>query len=148
MMARYIKIQRSAMTTFVEGRTQGFRILINVLEASGLSESVFVYQLKPAVGAEGGPVSAFTNIASPSDLEEYGVGLPVADPARPFYRLDSADLVFRNPELLEDAWKGIKNDLDELIRTLDFMDDLVPGEEVVFGVEPASSSSSSSSSSS
>jgi hypothetical protein len=146
-MARYIKIQRSSMTTFVEGRTQGFRILIEVLEASGLSKNIFVYQLKPAVGAEGDPVSVFTNIASPSDLEEYGVGLPVADPARPFYRLDSADLVFRNVELLEDAWAAIKNDIDELVRSLDHMDALAPTEEVVFGTEPVSSSSSSSSSS-
>jgi hypothetical protein len=146
-MARFIKLQRSGMTAFIEGRTQGFRIQIEVLEAVGLPKEIFVYQVKPAVSLEGDPVEVFTNIASPSDIEEYGVGMPPLDPARPFYRFDKVDLVFRNQTLLEDAWAAIKNDVDELIRTLDQMDELVPAEEVTFGVEPSSSSSSSSSSS-
>lgn len=142
-MARFIKLKRSGMTTFVEGRTQGFRIQIEVTEVLGLPAEIFVYQVKPAA-LSGAPVEVFTNIASPSDLEEYSVGPPPLDPARPFYRLDKVDLVFRNQSLLEDAWQAIQDDVDELIRTLNDMDNLVPVEEVTFGTEPSSSSSSSS----
>lgn len=143
-MTPYIRLRRYGMTEYVDGRTQGYRMKVEVVEAAGVSPSIFVYQVKPGISEEGGPVNEFTNVASPADLEEYGLMPPDAGNPAPFYRLAAVDLVFRNQTLLESAWAKIKSDVEELIQSLTFMENLVVMEEVDFGEPPTSSSSSSS----
>ncbi len=142
-MTPYIRLRRYGMTQYVEGRTQGYRMQVEVVEAVGVSPNIFVYQVKPGISEVGGPVDEFVNIASPADLEEYGITAPAASDPRPFYRLDAVDLVFRNLDLLEAAWVKMKSDVAELVQSLIFMDNLVIQEEVEFGEPPSSSSSSS-----
>lgn len=143
-MTPYIRLRRYGMTEYIDGRTQGFRMKIEVIEAVGVSPSIFMYQRKPGLEEDGGPVDEFVAIASPADLEEYGTGPDPLDPTKPFFRLEAVDLVFRNQTLLEEAWTKIKSDVEELIQSLVFMENLVIQEEVEFGEPPSSSSSSSS----
>lgn len=135
----FIKLKRQAQQTFVSGRTQGFRMTITASDADGLPNEIFVFQRFPQIDANGQPVDGFVNIASPADLEETLVNA-ITDPTRPFYRLASVDLVFRNEDLLNEAWIGIQSDVNELIQSLKFMSRLAAAEEVSFGDQSSSSS--------
>lgn len=147
---RSITLQRYGMTTYVEGRTQGYRAKLVVIEAVDMPLDVFVYQRVAPVAVGGVSEDFFTNVASPGDLEEYQVGV-VADLTRPFYRLREVDLVTRSLDLLNEGLRGIIGDLSQLVESLNMMDKLVLQEEIIIGdsgaVDANSSSSSSSSSS-
>lgn len=144
-MAIGIKVQRYGMTTFVEGRTQGYRMRAVVSEVSGVDNALFAYQVMPTVGGGTEYGARFSHVCSPADIEEFPKD--AADPGKDFFRLTEVDLIFRNLKLLEDAWDKLQNDFTELVRTLNNMENLVLSEEVTFGSFPAPSSSSSSSSS-
>jgi len=148
-MGRYIKLVKEAQGTYVSGRTQGYRIVVNATESSGIPKEIFVFQRKPGSGADPAVpyLDEFTNIASPADLEEYPVGAPI-DPNAPFFRMATVDLVFRSEELAADAWAGILSDAAGLVEALNYMDNLSQVEEVIIGTPPTSSSSSSPSASS
>jgi len=141
-MDPFIKLKKSETAIYVVGRTQGYRFTLEVLEAVGLPLEIFVYQRKPII-SNTAYEDAFVNIASPGDLEEYPVGAP-ACAAKPFFRLSVVDLVFRSISLAEDAWTAIQGDIDQLIETMKFMNNLSVEEEVSFGTAPVESSSSSS----
>jgi len=145
--SRYIKLQREGMTTYVSGRTQGFRVRITAIESNEMPLEIFVYQHLPFPDSETGYQDRFVNIASPNDIEEYNVG-EVGDSTRPFFRLAAIDLVFRNDDMLEEAVQKIYDEIGQLVESLNYMDDLEVQEEVTIGTPPTSSSSSSSDSSS
>lgn len=135
----FIRLQREGTSVYVDGRTQGYRMRITAFDAAGgIPNEIFVYQRQPygAVFSD-----QFTNIASPADVQEYPILMP--DPGGVFYRLAQVDLIFRNLALANDAWAGIKNDVDQLIQTLEFLETLEVQEIVDFGSSSSSSSSSS-----
>jgi len=144
-MAIGIKLQRYGMTSYVEGRTQGYRMRVKVSQVSGVDDALFAYQVMPPAGGGTEYGAEFSHVCSPADIEEYPRDAPVS--GKDFYRLTEIDIIFRNLKLLEDAWEKIQNDFTELVRTLENMDTLTLAEEVTFGSFPSSSSSSSSSSS-
>lgn len=144
-MAIGIKLKRYGMTTYVEGRTQGYRMRVQVTETAGIDDALFAYQVVPPAGGGTEYGAKFSHVCSPADVEEYPKDAPGSGDN--FYRLAEIDIIFRNLKLLEDAWEKIQNDFTELVRTLEHMQALVPLEEVTFGSFPSSSSSSSSSSS-
>jgi hypothetical protein len=126
---------------YVQGRTQGYRLYVTIKRATNMSPAIFVYQRMP----EGN--NQFTNIASPNDLVEYPLDQPATEPGSPpFLRLDHADLVFRNLDLLVDAALTMITDVCELVRSLNYMDSLANLGDVEIGHVVESSSSSSSSS--
>jgi hypothetical protein len=128
---RSIRLRRSDMTTHVEGRTQGFRIKIEVVEANLVTPFIFVYQREPNVDEEGNPIDNFSNIGSPNDLEEYPVEMPTAE-SPIFFRLDKVDMIFRSRDTADDTVKAIYNDVAQLIETLNFADVLEVTEEITF----------------
>ena len=144
-MGRYIKLIKEAQGTYVQGRTQGYRMVVRAVESNAMPIEVFVFQRKPGSGADPDVpyLDEFTNIASPADLEEYPVGAPI-DPNMPFFRLARADLVFRSEEIAAEAWAGILSDVAGLVEALNYMDSLSQVEEVIIGTPTPSSSSSSS----
>jgi hypothetical protein len=132
---------KEAPAIYVEGRTQGYRLRLTVQEAINISKDIFVFQKQPADTA-GNVRSAFTNVASPADLQEYPVGYDSAA-EDVFFRLSQIDVIFRTLDLLNDAWRLIEIDIRALLASLCEMDNFV--EEVVeFGTRPSSSSSGSS----
>lgn len=134
-MGAYIRLERYGMTAYVSGRTQGYRMQIQASDAVGMGNEIFVFQRMPA-GA--GFNDVFTNVASPSDMDDYPVGAP--DPGGMFFRLAAIDLVFRNVTLADEAWSGIKNDVTELINTLELFENMELVEVVDFGNSSSSSS--------
>ena len=144
-MGRYIKLVKEAQGTYVQGRTQGYRMVVRATESHAMPVEIFVFQRKPGSGADPHVpyLDEFTNIASPADLEEYPVGAPI-DPNMPFFRLATVDLVFRSEEIAAEAWAGILSDTAGLVEALNYMDSLSQVEEVIIGTPTPSSSSSSS----
>ncbi len=142
-MARFITLNPFGLTQYVQGRTQGWRLRIEIGDRENIPAEIFVYQRKPLPPSAGAFTDDFVNIASPADLEEYPVNEPAG--AVPFYRLAYADIIFRSQSLADEAWNAIIADVTELIRTLDLMDNLVPMQPVVIGTQSPSSSSISSS---
>lgn len=145
-MGRYIKLVKEAQGRYVQGRTQGYRIVVTAVEAGGMPKEIFVFQRRPGDGYTAAYNDTFENIASPADIEEYPIGAP-DDPNAPFFRMAAVDLVFRSEELAIEAWNGIISDVTGLVEALNYMDELSQVEEVIIGTPPTPSSSSSSSSS-
>jgi len=140
-----ISLKVHAQEKYISGRTQGYRLYVEAENPRHMSRKIFVYQLKPGVDDEGRPITEFTNVASPADLEEYPPDNSVGV-SSPFFRLAYIDLVFRNPELLLEAFQGLVSDVVELVLSLDYMDDIALAGTIDIG-NPSKSSSSSSSSS-
>ena len=139
-----ISLKVYAQEIFVSGRTQGYRLYVVAENSRNLSDKIFVYQLKPGLNDSGDPVTDFTNVASPADLEEYPPDTPVSVD-RPFFRISHIDLVFRSPELLLAGFQGLVNDVVGLIQSLDYMEDIALAGTIDIG-NPSDSSGSSSSS--
>lgn len=143
----YLQLTRQGQTVYVEGRTQGYRMLIEVTAAQGVSPNIFVFLRQTVNGVQD---DVFQNIASPADLQEYPVNNPNPDTIAvpPFYRLASVDLVFRTEDLAMEAWRDMQQDIAQLRQSLNYMNNLDVQEVVDFGTPTPSSSSSDSSSSS
>ncbi len=140
MASHFIKIKRYGMSEVLQEYLQGYRMRVEVEEAIGLDENIFVFQRQPLAAGEG-YTDRFENVASPADLEEYPIGAP-NDANRPFFRLSEIDLVFRAVSNVDEAWNLLNGEIQGLIETLDAMDELEVLEEVSFGVSSSSSSSS------
>jgi hypothetical protein len=136
----YIRLKVYNQGVFVSGRTQGYRMKVEVEEAQGLSPNIFVFQRYPGTDDAGNPNDTFTNIASPADLQEYPSSEPV-DSANPFFRLAEVTLDFRTDELAQAALARMQSDVEELIQSLEFMEDLQLSGEWEYGSSSSSSSS-------
>lgn len=58
-------------------------------------------------------LAQFSHVASYADMEDFAVGIPV-DPGVPFFRAAEVDLIFRDPQLLEETWALMLNDFEIL----------------------------------
>jgi len=95
--------------------------------ANGVNNAldIFVYQLR-------GVDYNFETIASPVDLEEYPV-IAAAEDTDTFRRDSQVDLYARNPELLEEVWRSMLTDIDELLRTMRVLDN-APGNTATYTI--------------
>lgn len=144
----YLKVKRSAMTSFRRGMIIGFTYKVEVIQAEGVPEEIFVFLRIPEPSLPGESDDQFQNIASPTDIQEYPVNEPVPGSNHPFFRLSEATLRFRSESLAEDAWRCMQSDFEALVTAWEESAELVVEEEVEYGTAPSSSSSPSSSQSS
>lgn len=142
---RYLKVRKYVQSTYVEGRTQGYRFRLEVIEAVNIDAEVFVHQKLPAA-ASGEIPTVFSNVASMVDLEEYPVGYS-ADNPEVFFRESFCDVVVRTLDQMEESLEDIQEDLTALLNALCDADGFV-AEDWEFGSKASSSSSSESSPSS
>lgn len=103
-----IELERNQIEVYVEGRTQGYRVVLTITNVENIPEEVFVFERK-----SGGNID-FANVASPADIEEYPVEAS-ATLSDIFFRRNSVDLVFRSIDLLNEAVEAIVEDLRGLI---------------------------------
>jgi hypothetical protein len=121
-LTRSISIRKSPISQYVEGRTQGYRVRLEVCEARLIPAEIFVHQRRPATTISGSPIDEFSNVASPADLEEYPAFEP--DDTSAFFRLSYVDLVFRSLDLLNKAVDDIMDDIRCLVESLEQIDEL------------------------
>ena len=123
-MTYRIKLEKSQVSRFVEGRTQGYRVQLKVIETENIDPEVFVFKRDSNSTEE---VYSFANVASPADMEEYPTEATAA-PGVSFFRRDTVALDFRNIQLLKDAVTGGKQDLSGRLCSLKLNDELADEE--------------------
>ena len=143
---RYVKLQKSVPVRWDRGALHGYRMLVEVTEAYLMSSAIFIYRRFSAGAGESDTYDEFTNVASPADMEEYPLTIP-NETGRPFFRLATIDLIFRNLADADDVWEYIQAEVNSLVVGLNRMDDLEATSVAFFGSSSSSSSNSSSSSS-
>lgn len=89
------------------------RLKLHVTGADGCSPNVFVYQ-RATIGApmeDGSPRDEFVCVADELDEDEIPVNEP--DMARnvPYYRVDTVELLFRNPDLMYESARALLSSL-------------------------------------
>ena len=89
------------------------RLRLKVLSADGCSPNVFVYQraTKGAPMEDGSPRDEFMCVADELDEDEIPVNEP--DMARhvPYYRVDTVELLFRNPDMMYETARALVSSL-------------------------------------
>lgn len=85
------------------------RLRLKVISAKKCSPNIFVYQrsTRGAPMEDGSPRDEFVCVADELDEDEIPVNKP--DMARnvPYYRVDSVELLFRNPDLMYETARAI-----------------------------------------
>ena len=118
-----ITLEKELSTYVVAGRTQAYRLVVTVIDATGLNDpNIFLYLQLPA-DAAGNQMAKFQCMCSPLDLETYPAGAPSLD-SNGFFRLAQADLIYGSTEVLEETWRLLQSDRNELVRTLTKMNNL------------------------
>lgn len=121
---RFLRLVRTE-SEGVPGRTQGWRLKVEVTEADGVDKAIFLYHRQPfVVAVDDSEGDFFRKVCSPSDIEEFPLDEPDPQADLPFYRLASIDVIFRSPLDREETWEAILEDIRELGRTLTAMADL------------------------
>lgn len=144
-MARGIRLSW-ATSRYVLGRDDGQRIRLQVEAAEGLSAKIFAYRLLPA-DPYGGVQGYFDHVCSPTDLSDFPADGPIAGHAPEWFRLSFIDVHVRSVQEVADFLEQVRIDIGRLIATLNRMDTLQPGSEVVIGGDPDPEQPSSSESS-
>mgnify|MGYP001098188921 CR=1 FL=1 len=98
-----------------------------------MDTNVFIYRRDPVNPYTGTQTDTFFAVASPVDMSEYPVGAPSATTRFPFFRLNYVELDFRSSAQAEEAWRIIVHDVDNLLKALDRMDQLVPTTTITVG---------------
>jgi hypothetical protein len=121
---------RKRTTRNEDGRIlQSYDLEIEVINADGLAEEIFVFQHGVAPARDGvvtQPRDLFISIADPVDMEEYPPNTPDLENEIPFYRLKSVLLRFRSRVELGETWGYIAEDIQGLVDALNI--DLVTPE--------------------
>jgi hypothetical protein len=119
-MSRYIVIDKSITE---DTTARGHRLKMTVMQASNVSDKIFLWQYRAAVAPQTIDSDEFLGVASVADINEYPEDSPAAPPATQYYRLTTIDLIFRNIDTLERAVKIIQEDIRDLLNNLDIIDD-------------------------
>ena len=85
------------------------RLKLHVLKADGCSPYVFVYQraTRGAPMEDGSPRDEFVCVADELDEDEIPVNEPDMERNVPYYRTDSVELLFRNPDMMYESVRAI-----------------------------------------
>ena len=117
---RYIVLSKYGQEQYTAGRTQGYRMVIEVDEVCNITANIFLYKVSFPDPETGETTARFKAVCSPADIEQYPIDEP--ESGGTYYRLSSADLLFRAVSLADETWESIRGDVEELVETLNLMD--------------------------
>lgn len=131
-MARGIKLKSRINMVEAEGN---HRLRVWVEEATDVDPNIFVYQRFPQWPGEDAPRDVFVAVASVADMAEFPPAAPSSSSSEdsPFFRLRMFDVVFRSVYDLNNSWALVKQDVADLVRNLDRLDEAGVEEEFVAG---------------
>jgi len=122
-----------ATSRYVGYGVDGVRMRCECTAACGASPKIFAY-LRSTLNPETmETTSSFSHVCSPNDLEEYPEDGPIPHTSPQFFRLNYVDVLFRSVGECERSQAILRQHVALLKRTLDFLEELEPGEEVVVG---------------
>lgn len=119
---RFIRLLARRNRTYIDGRTEGYRLLLEVEEANGVDPGIFVYKRSAPPISSQPDIDDFAKVAAPFDIDAYPLDIP--DVGGTYFRKTSVELVFRNLDLLEQTMLDIEVDIQTLVRTYNQFDDL------------------------
>lgn len=129
MATRGLTLNRYAQSRpFVEGRGEGFRLIIEATDADGMPAEVFLHEqnlLDPYNQVVG---EQFVCVTSVPDLTIYPVGAPNLTQWPPFYRKSRIDIIVFNQDLAHATWEAIKAEIVVLIESLNKLELMAPPE--------------------
>lgn len=131
-----ITLERSLSRYDVPGRAQAWRMRVLVTKWHAIDPNIMVYRAGTVDPVTGDRSDEFVAIASPVDLEELPAGEYTVGQEPPFYRLAELDLISRNQTQLDETWKLIKADVEELVRSITYTCELTVEDEFTAGVYP------------
>lgn len=123
---------------------QAYGLKVTATSAVEMSEKIFVMR-RGVVNANANEITPVPNpadpgiqpdtficLADPVDLEEVPEDCP--DPAHemPYYRVDSIELWFRSPDLLEDTYTLLAQDIQKLVTSMQSLAAIATTETVVY----------------
>lgn len=136
-IARRIRLSH-AYSRFVGPSADGSRLVVRVDVAEGIDRAVFAYRAIPAQpgDASGEARATFSHVCSPVDMAEYPAGSPYPDASPPWFRLESADLLFRSRAQAAEGLRDIEAEVRGLLAALLAMDLLGPAASAWLGSTP------------
>jgi hypothetical protein len=118
-----MKLKVKFSTTTTGDQYLGYGIKAEVTEAEGITPNIFVFQ----TGVPELPTKrindVFTNVASPTDIEETPEGAPDMSKKNPFYRRSSVTLWCRSAEWVEELRNDLDRDIRQLVNTYRVLND-------------------------
>lgn len=148
MAGRRLKLTRKQVVHVNYQWLGAFRLRVEVTDPdnTGADPNVFIYLKRPVNPYDGTVLADWHGIASAPDMTEYPVGEPWDATTLPFFRLDYFEIDLRSTALVEETWALIVAEVDQLLRALDRLEQLVVTAETYVGAEAEGSSASESSS--
>lgn len=116
--------------------TDGIRVRIVTTDNALMPNKVFAYLMNPLRPGETTGTGAFDHVCSPADLEEYPEDVPYENSRPAWFRLDYVDVLLRSRAEVKAFIQDVIEDVQRLKKTLDVMDDLLPGGELWIGQAP------------
>lgn len=136
MATRGLTLNRSAQSRpFVEGRGEGFRLIVEAVDADNMPAEVFLHEqtlLDPYDQVIG---EQFVCVCSVPDLTIYPVGAPNATQWPPFYRKSSFDIIVFSQDMAHETWEAVKAEIEVLIESLNKLELMAPPESYRVGDE-------------
>lgn len=123
-----------AVPTWDETR-QGWRILVTVTAAVEMPKEIFVYKRCPTAGDELAYLDEFDHIASAPEMVELPINepMPPGSFANPWFRTSAIDLLYRRSVLMEKGVQELLNNVVELVKVLNTLDQVNAIGEVTIG---------------
>lgn len=122
--SRAVDIVQEISQEHVIGRTNAFRSKITAWPVRGMPGAIFLYR-RELFGSGSNTRDVFEAVCKPGDLTKYPAG-DVGDD--PYYRLDYVDLTGRAYDHRDENWDALLDDVNELVRALEFEDEYRSGE--------------------
>jgi hypothetical protein len=141
---RQITLVPTFQQGYVPNVIDGFRFTLVVTGAVQMPTKIFRYRLVPtrvqAGTVDQPPVAieymgAFDGVCSPADLEDFPEDWPVQNARPPWYRLDYVDLIVRSRSIANDAYNAILYEVNQLVETLNVMDQQNTAPPITIGSE-------------
>lgn len=133
---RHIRVVWTVSRYVYGDGTDGIRVRITTADAALMPNKVFAYLMSPLRPGETTGTGAFDHVCSPADLEEYPEDVPYENSRPAWFRLDYVDVLLRSRAEVKAFIQDVIEDVQRLKKTLDVMDDLLPGGELWIGQAP------------
>lgn len=123
---RRLKLEKSEVEEFNFTRYSVWRLRVEVTDSEDMDRRIFLFRRRPIDPYTGDVLDTFFTVCSAADLADYPPEEPDPLLAFPFFRRDSVEMDFRSPDLAEESWQIIQDEVEILIEGLNKMDTLVP----------------------
>jgi hypothetical protein len=133
---RYVELVPQFQKKFTVNYTHGYRIKIVAQNACNMEAEIFRIYRYPTDRETGSPQDEFTGVCSWVDMEELPKNAPRDTDCPRAYRRAYLDVVVDTEAIASDLWEKVKEEVDQLVATINAGDTLEVGDSHWAGGEP------------